>query len=184
MDMVRRGLNYVSVQVGWFACALGAARGVGWVGPVVVGVLLTVQLVLNPDRRRELTLIAIVGVLGTVVDSVKTATGFLGYREGYSGISWLCPLWITAMWLNFATTVNGALGWLKGRYALAAVLGAIAGPLNYLAGARMGAIDLNLDLGPTVVILALVWGMVIPLVFWIAERIELGDQSMGVQPAG
>jgi hypothetical protein len=151
---------------------------------VVVAVLLTIQLALHPERWRELTLITAVGVLGTVVDSLKATTGLLSYREGYPGIGWLCPLWITAMWLNFATTINGALSWLKGKYILAALLGAVAGPLNYLAGARMGAIDLNLALVPTFLILAVVWGIVIPFVFWIGERIELGTSRMGVQTAG
>jgi hypothetical protein len=151
---------------------------------VVVAALLAIQLALHPERQRELTLIVVVAILGTVVDSIKAATGLLSYQEGYPGISWLCPLWITAMWANFATTVNGALSWLKGRYALAALLGGIAGPLNYLAGARMGAIDLNLNLVPTFLILAVVWGIVIPFVFWIGERIELGAQRMEVQAAG
>ncbi len=172
--LIRRLWNYGASMVGWWACALGAARGKPLVGPAVVAGLIAVHLVLipRPQRWREAGYIGLIGLLGTGVDSLKAATGLISYRGGYPGIDWLCPLWITAMWALFATTANGALSWLKGRYLPAAVLGAIAGPLNYFAGARLGAIGLNL--GPTVsfLLLALIWGGVIPLVFWLAEVLE------------
>jgi hypothetical protein len=170
--MTRRIVGYVSFQIGWLACALGAARGLPMIGPVVVAALFGLHLALTPDRGCEIRLAVAIGVVGTVVDSLKAATGFISYVGGYPGVDWLCPLWITAMWVNYAKALNTSLGWLKGRYLLAAILGAIAGPLNYLAGSRLGALQLNIDMSSGIVVLAVVWGIVVPLTFWLAERIK------------
>ena len=40
------------------------------------------------------------------------------------------------MWINFGTTFNVCLGWLQGRYVLAAILGAAAGPLTRIRARR------------------------------------------------
>ena len=116
--------------------------------------LLGLHLVLAPDPGRETRIILAVGLVGTVIDT---------YRGGYPGVDWLRPLWITAMWCNFAITLNLGLKWLQGRYLLAAVLSAVAGPANYLAGARMGAIQLNAGLPVSIVVLVVVW---------LAERVR------------
>jgi hypothetical protein len=170
--MKRRIMGYVSFQIGWLSCAMGAARGLPWVGPAVVAVLVALHLALAPERRREVRILAAIGLIGTVLDSLKAATGFISYSGGYPGVDWLSPLWITAMWVNFACALNTSLGWLQDRYLLAGILGAVAGPLNYAAGTRMGATAFNVSMGVSFVILAIIWGTVVPFVFWIAKRIK------------
>jgi hypothetical protein len=45
MNMTRRAvLSFAFMQVGWFACVLGAARGYPWLGPAVVFVGLAIQV--------------------------------------------------------------------------------------------------------------------------------------------
>ncbi len=74
------------------------------------------------------------------------------------------------MWLLFSTSLNGTLKWLQGRYLVAALLGAVFGPLSYVAGGRLGAIEFNQDFLLTVLVLAVVWGLVVPLLAWLAKR--------------
>ena len=47
------------------------------------------------------------------------------------------------MWAMFGTTLRGSLSWLAGRYGLAALLGAVAGTLSYLGGAKLGAVTMH-----------------------------------------
>ena len=68
------------------------------------------------------------------------------------------------MWLGFAATVNHSLRWLDGKWIFAFLLGAVFGPLSYLAGLKFGAINFQISVF-TIVILALVWGIVIPLLY-------------------
>ena len=175
-DMTQRGavvkgvLNYIGLQVGWFACALGAARGYPWVGPLVVAVYVVLHLSASPSRRREAMFILTAAVLGLVVDSLKKIGGLLTYASPIPDVWWLAPLWIVAMWALFSTTLNGALAWLQGRYLVAIVLGAVFGPLSYLAGEGIGAIQFNYGLPLTLGILAVVWAGVVPLLAWLARR--------------
>ena len=79
--------------------------------------------------------------MGLVFDSLLVTVGWLEYPNGMFAPV-VAPYWILSMWVLFATTLNVSLAWLHGRYTLAAVFGAIGGPLSYLAGARLGAVTL------------------------------------------
>jgi hypothetical protein len=46
------------------------------------------------------------------------------------------------LWIVFATTLGHSLRWLMNRPVAAAVAGAIGGPLAYLAGGRLGALEI------------------------------------------
>jgi hypothetical protein len=72
------------------------------------------------------------------------------------------------MWLLFGTTLSESLSWLQGRWVLAAIAGAVGGPLSYLAGENLGAIELA---APTnaLLMLGLGWGVMMPLLAAVAR---------------
>ena len=75
------------------------------------------------------------------------------------------------MWMSFATTLNVSLGWLKKRYVLAAVFGALGGPLAYFTGFKLGGVEfssMSLGLGAQ----ALGWGVLMPLLTILADRLN------------
>ena len=123
----------------------------------------------HPKRNQELKFILLVGLMGMVVDSLKKITGLITYA-GDVPVAWLAPPWIIAMWLLFSTSLNGSLSWLKDRYGLAVILGAIFGPLSYVSGARLGAASFNDDLWVTLGVVAVVWGLVVPGIVWLSEK--------------
>jgi hypothetical protein len=167
-----RVLNVALSYVGWFACVVGAARGEGWLGPVVVTVLLAVHLWLTPDRPGQMRLILAVGVFGFLVDSVQTAAGVYAFPHA-SVVPWLCPPWLVALWMLFATTLDGSMAWLGGRYGLAAALGAVIGPLSYGAGARLGAIVLPADPLASLMAMSAVWALALPALLWMRDVASL-----------
>ena len=79
------------------------------------------------------------------------------------------PMWFFALYALLATTLNASLGWLRGRPVLAAVLGAIGGPLAYYAGARIGAITLT---GESLAVLGILWAGLMPGMIWTSRRIN------------
>ena len=133
-------LNYLLFQAAWFACVLGGANGYPWFGSGValLAILLHLSLVSNPGR--EATLVLLVGLLGALLDSLLVSLGWLDFPSGQL-LPGTAPHWIIAMWMAFATVLNVSLGWMRGRYGLAVLLGAVAGPLAYYAGAELGAGD-------------------------------------------
>ena len=110
-----------------------------------------------------------VGALGTVLDSALLAAGATRYPG--TDAAWpeaLVPPWITALWVAFALLPRVSLRWLAGRTTLAALLGAVGGPLSYLAGERMGAVALADAPAFTVVALAVEYALLTPLLLRFA----------------
>lgn len=162
--------NLVGFNAGWFACVLAAAGGVPWAGLLGVGALVLLHLWVMPHPRRELALLAIAALVGAVIDTVQMRMGVFTFPG--AATSWICPLWLIALWVNFATTFHVSGRWLQGRYVLAAALGACSGPMSYYAGAKMGAIKLHQD--PTIALagLAVAWAVAMPLLLKAAHVTE------------
>ena len=167
--------NFLVFQAGWFATVLGAANGAPWLGPVAVLCAVALHLRSADDIVAESRLLASAVALGLVADSLLLASGWIAYPNG-SWIPGLAPYWIVTLWALFATTLNVSMRWMSGRYLLAALFGAIGGPLSYLAGARLGAMSF-VDTGAAVTALALGWGLAMPLLMWLAARFEQSGRS-------
>ncbi len=130
-------LNIAAVQLGWFACVLGGANGLALTGTLTVMVVVGMHLALARRPGPEALLIAVAATIGLAWDSMLVALGLMSYPSG-SFAPGLAPHWIVAMWALFATSLNLSMSWLKGRPRLAALFGAVGGPLAYLSGARLG----------------------------------------------
>ena len=51
-------VNAVLFQIGWFACVLGAAHGLPWIGPLAAVAIIGWHLVHAAQPKQELALIA------------------------------------------------------------------------------------------------------------------------------
>ncbi|MBK5966017.1 hypothetical protein CCR95_18520 [Thiocystis minor] len=173
--MTRIITNLIAFQIGWFACVLGGANRLPWVGVGVVALVAGLHLSQSRHPRRESALLLTIGLLGAVWDSLLVRFGFLDYPSGML-LPWLAPVWIIAMWIAFATTLNVSLGWLKDRWFLATVLGAVGGPLAYYAGHKLGGVQFP-DLFVGMAVLAGGWSFLMPLSAWIAKKIDDVDWS-------
>jgi len=167
-------INLVAFQAGWFGCVLGAGSGYPLIGLLVVLVVIAIHLAMAARPERELMLIVLAGMLGAMLDSALLRTGWLAYPNGmiWAGTA---PYWIVAMWLSFATTLNVSLRWLRGRPWAALTLGAVGGPISYLAGARLGALEFAKQ-GAALAVLAVGWALVTPLLVLLSQRFD-GVQS-------
>ena len=160
--------NFAMFYLGWFACVMGAGAGQLWLGPSVVAALLLIHLFLKAAPVQEARLIVMVGIFGFAVDTLQASAGLYAFAHT-SDVPWLCPLWMVALWMIFATTLNASMAWLAGRYRLAAALGALCGPVSYVAGARLGAIELPVHASASLVGIAIVWACVMPSLLWLRE---------------
>jgi len=174
---MNRVANFLMFYVGWFACVAGAGRGALWAGPGTAAALLLAHLSVASDRGREGVLILLVGLVGFTVDTLQASAGLYSF-SGTSVLPWLCPPWMTALWMLFATTLNGSMEWLAGRYRLAALLGALIGPSSYLAGERLGAIALSSDTAVSLSGIAIVWAIAMPALLAIREALfDVGENA-------
>ena len=161
-------INVVALQLAWFACVLGAANDLPWLGVPAVAVVLLIHANLVVEPLKEMRLVLFALVLGAVFDSLLMASGWISYRNGII-MPGLAPVWILAMWAQFATTLNVSMAWLKGRPLLAALTGAVGGPMSWIAGAKLGAIEL-IEPTEAVIALAVGWAIAMPLLMAVADR--------------
>ena len=162
-------LNYALYQIGWIAAVVGAGQGHPWLGMGVALTLLVGHLVLARRRRAELRLVVAAGLMGLAIDSTQAAAGLLSFPSGVV-VSWLCPPWIVVMWMQFASTFRFSLRWLVGRPLRALIFGAVGGPLAYVIGERLGAVELGSPRVVSLLVLSLAWTVAVPSLMWLAGR--------------
>lgn len=166
---MKQAQNFILFQVAWFVGVRAAAAGHVWIGLLAMGLVASVHLIVVQDRRRELTFLLAVGGCGLFVDTVLSVLGLFAYPSSEPRWSnWMVPPWIVGMWIGFATLPRFSLRWLVGRPRLAAVLGAVGGPLSFLGGMRLGAIAPGRDGVGTWVALAAEYALVTPSLLWLA----------------
>jgi hypothetical protein len=166
---MRSVANYIAFQIGWFAAVLGAGYGMLWLGVVVVPLVLLFNMLLAKNWRQELVVALAAAVMGFVVDTVLVIAGV------FAPVPFLLPrpfspLWMVMLWVNQATTLNGCMAWLRGRYLAGSLFGAIGGPLAYLGGAKLGAATLPSTNG--LVILGITWACAFPALLATAEFVR------------
>lgn len=176
-------VSFAAFQLFWLACVGGAARGLPWLGPVAVAGYVALHLRATPAGRAragQAWLLGLAGILGYVADSGLVLSGVLTFPP-QAVLGWPSTVWMVALWVLQAATFGGTMSWLDGRFGLATIVGAVAGPMGYLAGERMGAAFL----GPThlmaTAVVALEWAAAMPALLWLERRARAGA-AMG-EPA-
>lgn len=172
--------NFVAFQVGWLACVAGGAYHYPWLGSSLTVVVVAAHLALVERPRAEAALLLAVGTAGWLWDSLLVGAGLLAFSSG-TLLAGTAPHWIAAMWVLFASTLNHSLGWLRGRYITAAVLGAVGGPLAYLAGQRLGGVEL-LQPAPALATLGAGWALFMPLLTWAASATRRTSGIVAARP--
>jgi hypothetical protein len=163
-------INFLLFQIGWFACVIGAAYQFPWQGTLVAILIVAYHVLRSNYPSRELGLIVVAVIIGAIWDSLLVWMQMLSYTSGmWSPV--FAPYWIIALWALFATTLNVSLRWLKGRRLVALVSGAIAGPLAYYAGYRIGAVHFN-EMTEALLLLGVGWAFFTPILLMLAQRLD------------
>ena len=165
-----RLVNFIVFQSAWFAAVLGAAQQQPLWGTACLCGAIAWHLAVSRRPGQEAKLVVAAALLGTAVESLLLAQGHVAYASGQP-IGWLAPYWIVALWAELAIALNVTLRWLKGRPWLAAGIGAVAGPLSFASGVRLGAasfVSAPAALGS----LALAWAVALPLLMWLSDRFD------------
>ncbi len=153
--------NALWFQTTWFCAVLGRDELLP-----LTGAMLLLHLALVRDTTRELLQLTTLAAVGIGVDACLSLAGVFRFDGGV-----LVPLWLCALWLAFATTTGRSLSFLGRRPLLAALAGAVAIPLNYWAGQRLGAVEFGYPVPATLAIMSLVWAVALPLLYRLTALI-------------
>lgn len=179
--------NAVLFQIAWFAIVLGAAYGLAFWGVACAVVVIGWHLAISARTGMETALLVCALAIGFVFETLMVSLGHVRYASDGHPIAWLAPYWLVALWGLFATTLNVSLRWLRGRWLLATIFGAIGGPLSFAAGVRLGAASF-VHRESALLVLAIAWGALMPTLMFIARRLDgvtvLDDDSTHRQRVG
>lgn len=169
-------LNAVAYQLVWFATVLGAGHGLWWAGPLAALAFLALHLGVfvrdGGERRRDLALVVAAVACGLVIDGVLSSSGAIVFAPAAPALpAGGAPLWMLTLWAAFALTLRHSLSAVTRRPVLAALLGAIGGPLAYLGAARAsGVLAFPEPRGMTLAMLAAGWCLALGLLALLASR--------------
>ncbi len=153
-------INFVIFQCIWFACVLGGNEYIA-----LSIALIALHFTLSTSRKRDLQVLAAVTMIGGTCDLILSLTGLLVFDTP------LIPLWLIVIWSGFSLTLTHSLAWLsRSHKSLQAGLGAIGGSASYFAGYKLEAVSFTYDVLPTLGVIFILWGSLIPLFYLMVNR--------------
>ena len=164
--------NLLGYQAVWFCAVIATSQGFVWPGLVTMALFAFWQIHRAALPHVELRLMAVALACGLLLDGSLAMSGLARYALPGSAVPpGGAPLWILALWLSFALTLTQSLRYLQKYLVLAALFGAIGGPLAYLGAARAFAVvEFQAPQWHGVLALAAGWGLAMPLLAGLARR--------------
>ena len=141
-------LNVVWFQACWFACVI-----IGDKAALIILSLVVLTYLFVPQLRFESWLLMAVCLIGFTVDFSLLVTGVLKKPSG--GL--LPPLWLSVLWLAFATTINHSLKGLMNKKILFLSLAVVGGPVCYKLGVELTDIQFGFNALKSMLVIAGVW---------------------------
>ena len=145
----------------------GGLGALGGLLPMLLIIGVFYMLLIRPQQKRQREL------QQTISEHKAVDSGLLTYASPWPAVPWLCPPWIAVLWIQFGTTLRFGFRWLSGRPLLAAMVGAIGGPLAFRAGEALGAVRFAPDRRLSYGALAVVWGLCFPILTVAAARLPV-----------
>lgn len=163
--------NLLFFKIVWAVSLAGVVFGYAWAGLACLVAFMTWHARVAPTARADFILALCAVVLGLCLDTLYVRAGLIAY-EGELLWTDAAPLWILALWANFALTMNGCLGWLRQRRWLAAALALVCGPLSYYGGIALGTARVTGEQWMLFGAIGVAWAVALPLLLWLAERLS------------
>ena len=169
---LRQAWSVGGLNIGWFACVLGAACDVHWLSVLIVPALGAIHLAVVGRAKAvpAVLLMAASLVFGVVLDTTLILLGTFEPNRWLMSYP-LTTIWLLMLWVNFSLALNESLQFLQRHLFVAAVLGSLFGPLAYLAASRLGAIHIISPVNLRLVMIGIAWAAAMPLISLIAKSL-------------
>jgi hypothetical protein len=159
-------INYFGFSIVWICCASTPSLEMPLLAPITTLIFLFFHFsIIAYKRYQELQLIIFAIFLGIIVDSGFAIFNIVQYNGAINQN--LAPIWILCLWAGFASQVNYAMRYLRGKYLLIAFYGLLA-PLAYIAGEKINAVSIGTE-NINYAIIAITWSISFILLFRVSQ---------------
>ena len=159
-------LNFIVFQASWFLLIVFQNQYL-----YIVVAFNFIFLVVTRTTINHAFFLLTCAVIGVVIDSALATLGVLIFEPLPSVLP--IPAWLCVIWISFASTIRHSMAYLGKSTIVAAVVGAIAGPISYFAGMRLGAVDFGYSTIIVLAIYAVIWALLLPTMFILSDKIKL-----------
>ena len=156
-------VNLIFFKAVWAASLAGVVFGYEWAGLVLLTFFVAWHARTSPTAHADFLLAAIAMSIGLLLDTLYIRAGLIVY-EGSPLWQSFAPLWILGLWINFALTMNGCLGWLQQRRLLAGALAAVCGPASYYGGIAVGTARVTGEPAVLFGAIGIAWAIALPFI--------------------
>jgi hypothetical protein len=163
-------INFSLFQLSWFACVIGAAKDLPWLGVIITFIFVIWHLSRAKIAHQELLLLVCALVLGGLFDQTMQSLNLISY-QAHLWSEALIPAWILALWLAFSCTLNVSLRWMRGKHLIAIIFGLIGGPLAYIGAAKLGAASI-IQTPQSLIAISIGWAIITPLLIRISQKFD------------
>lgn len=171
LGFLGKALNGLLFYAGWLVCMQQATGEYPWVGPLFVLLILIGTLSASPTRWVDLLLIIVLGLVGTLIDTLYIKMGMIQYKGGYHSFPSIAPLWISSLYALYASSVNHSLVWLRIHTIVACVLGAFGAISSYVVGIELGAATFLWPHYLSLTVIGAVWAFILPASFRLSDAL-------------
>lgn len=172
-------INGILFQVLWLVAILGSAYHMTWPAGIACAALLAYQLQGKNRQASDLRLLFGACIIGLLMDSLWVNLGLYQFTTTWPFAA-ITPAWLLALWIGFGLTINHSIAWLSLHPILPPLMGAISGPLSYLAGIRLGAVEFLHSNYVVLACLAVSWAISLQLLVMIS-RSKATDTNQSTQ---
>lgn len=156
-----RKISYGVVwQLAWFAAVIPAGKGLPW-----VGLLATIPVVVIAGWGRwprALIVLAVSIAVGVATDAILGLSGAVAFPGGLLDGN-LSPPWMWMLWVQMGLGLDLCLAWLRLRWWLPMVFGALGAPGAYIGGVHFGALTAPLGIFTMGLAVGLAYAVALPL---------------------
>ncbi|MGJ8668043.1 MAG: DUF2878 domain-containing protein [Oceanococcus sp.] len=177
---IPRIVQILAFQLLWLILVVSAVRGgeIFAIGCMLLWVCIHLRYSLRAKQDIQLLLLAC--ALGPIADTVLINTQLISY-SGFAPLSFLPPLWVFALWANFALLLHNNMAMLRNHPYLLATMAVISAPIAYWSGAKLGAASLASPNWQPLCVVALSWGIILPVLAVLSSKLHASHSAASVQ---
>jgi hypothetical protein len=157
-------INVIGFNLSWFGLVYWGNSFI----PFAIALLIA-HLFFISKNHKELILILIVSFIGICVDSLLQQLNVFIFPESSH-----IPFWLMVLWASFSATISHSLKFLASSKLLQFLIGGLISPLSYIAGHKFMVVEFGYSILLTYSSLALVWGGLFILFFYIKSKVMNG----------
>jgi hypothetical protein len=175
MVWLRNHFNLFSAvlfQLAWFSAVIGRESFI-----LVTTALLVVHFLVTPTVLKDVKGAGIIALIGILADSTLSALNIFDFAQQA-----LIPVWLILLWLHLGAALPHGFAFMKKlKTWQVCLIGAVAGPVSYFAGFRLGAVELPYGVIISCGLLSLIWLLLLPVFVLIIDRITAFEKPCRVQ---